>query len=177
MNVMEIMSDNNIDNDSDNGEFDDLEGWLADQDGAGAELWNPDVGGILVGTFLRYEQRFSPKIGGECQVAIIEDRTRQLHAVWLSRSVLAGEYERQDPHAGDAVGHKYHGLKQGRGGGQPYHNYTVNVRRARPGLSQVITTAPPSTPPTSSSPSSPPLPPPPSMPTPTAPANDDELPW
>jgi len=111
---------------NDNDDFDELEDWLDGQDGSGAPLWNPEPGDTLTGTFLRYEERYSQKIGAECKVAIIDERhTRELYAVWLTRSVLAREYERQDPQPGDGMGHKYHGLKEGRNGGKPYHSYTV----------------------------------------------------
>jgi len=111
--------------------FDDLEDWLADQDGSGAPLWDPQPGDTLTGVFLRYETRYSQKIGGQCKIAIIEDRGEDLHAVWLSRSVLASEYERQNPQAGDLVAPKYHGLQEPRGQGKAYHNYTVRVQPAR----------------------------------------------
>lgn len=125
-------------------EFEEMQDWLDDQDGSGAEMWNPDVGGTLIGTFLRYESRFSAKVGGDCKVAIVQEaRTGDLYAVWLTRSVLASEYERQAPREGDRIGHKYFGKKDSRSGGQPYHNYTVTVRRAPGGSSPATSPATP----------------------------------
>jgi hypothetical protein len=149
--------DSRKDNDTDRDALDDLDSWLDDQDGSGPPLWDPQVGDKLVGTFLRYETRYSTKIGDDCPVAIIEEpRTRQLHTVWLTRNVLANEYKNQNPQPGDIIAHRYHGQKEPRGGGRPYHNYTVRVVPAsRPPSSapsappppQVITTAPPTPPP------------------------------
>jgi hypothetical protein len=133
-------------------EYNDLEHWLAGQDGNGAPLWDPQVGDTLIGTFLRYESRYSKKIGGDTKIAIIEDRHRQLHAVWLSRGVLAGEYERQDPKPGDDVGHKYHGWKEPRGAGKPYHNYTVRVMPNRGPAAPLAVVPPPPQPTPSSAP-------------------------
>jgi len=156
-------------NSNDHEDFDELEGWLADQDGSGAELWNPEPDEVLVGVFLRYEQRYSPKIGGECQVAIIEDRDKQLHAVWLSRSVLKSAYEREDPQPGDGMGHKYHGMKQPRGAGQPYHNYTVRKLRGAGGAVAAVASQPMSATPVTPAPAR----------VAAAPRarSDDDLPW
>jgi hypothetical protein len=159
---------------NDHDDFDELQGWLEDQDGSGAELWDPQVDETLVGTFLRYEQRYSPKIGGECKVAIIEDRAQQLHAVWLSRSVLASAYERENPEPGDGMGHKYHGMKQPRGAGQAYHNYTVRKLRAPGGHPPPTPVSPPSsTPPSAPTPTAVPAP------AATAPGarSDDDIPF
>jgi len=156
-------------NSNDKDDFNELQGWLADQDGSGAELWNPAAGETLIGTFLRYETRYSPKLGGDTKVAIIEEAgSGDLYAVWLSRSVLASEYERQNPQEGDSIGHKYHGLKQPRGAGQAYHNYTVRVLRGPGGR-------PPAAPPVAPSPPSLQAAPPVAA-TPGA-RSDDDLPW
>jgi hypothetical protein len=117
------------DEEDDDDEFDSLRDFLEGQDGSGPPLWDPAPNEVLIGTFLRFETRYSPKIGSDCKVAIIQEPSGGLHSVWLTRSVLASSYERLSPREGDRMGHKYHGLQKPRGGGPEYHNYTVTLKR------------------------------------------------
>jgi hypothetical protein len=57
----------------------------------------------------------------------------ELLSVWLSRSVLRNEFEKQSPRAGDIIGLKFHGEKMTRSGQSTYFLYTLRVMRTTVG--------------------------------------------
>jgi hypothetical protein len=125
---------------------------MLEDDGSPPELWNPEAGDQLVGELLRLEERETRV--GTAQVAVVADADNgQLWSVFLTRTVLKSEFERQAPRAGDIVGIKYHGTKSFRSGEGTYHYYTVRVSRA-PGSDQPSgrSPAPSSVPPISTQP-------------------------
>jgi hypothetical protein len=117
--------------------------------------WDPQPGDTLVGT-LRFYTEGTTSVGDR-KIAVIEQYpSGELISVWLSRSVLASEFERQQPQPGDGIGLKYVGLKAPRRpGGSEYHLYKLWVSRHTP------------------------APNPPGAPRSSAPTggSDDDLPW
>jgi hypothetical protein len=104
---------------------------MGDDDGSPPPLWDPDEGEQLLGTLVRYETRFSQKMNGDVRVAVVEDiDSDDTWSVFLSRSVLKNEFDKQSPRPGDTVGIKYHGRKTARNGGMEYHHYSLRVARA-----------------------------------------------
>jgi hypothetical protein len=57
--------------------------------------------------------------------------TDDLYSVWLSRSVLKNEFQKQSPRAGDMLGLKFHGEKSTRNGQSSYFLYTLRVVRTK----------------------------------------------
>jgi hypothetical protein len=111
--------------------------------GDGGELWNPEVGDILIAYFLRYEMRYSKTMNTDVKVAVMrEDETHKLWTVWLSREVLRSEFEGKNPLEGNLCGLKYHGRKKKPDGTDGYHRYTLDVDRTT-GLTAPIAAAEP----------------------------------
>jgi hypothetical protein len=113
-------------------------------DGSAPPLWNADdiEGEQLVGELIRIEDR-DTKIG-VCKVAIVYDaEADETWSVFLTRSVLKNEFDKQKPRSGDTVGIKYFGKRNSRGATAEYHNYRVRVARApgNPAPAAAATTA------------------------------------
>ena len=101
---------------------------MYDDDGSFPDMWDPQPDQMLVGEVLGYtdtETKYGP-----CQIAQIEeDGTGDVFSVFLSRSVLKNEFERQAPRVGDVVGIKYFGKRPTRDGKSEFHLYKVRVVR------------------------------------------------
>jgi hypothetical protein len=101
---------------------------MQSDDGSPPQLWHAEAGDQLIGELVRLEERETRV--GTAQVAIIADAdSGQLWSVFLTRTVLKNEFERQAPRPGDVVGIKYHGTRPFRSGEGTYHHYTVRVSR------------------------------------------------
>ena len=103
---------------------------MEDDDGSPPEMWDPEPGESLIAELLRYEER-STKVG-PCRVAVVrEAATDELYSVWLSRSVLKNEFDKQSPRPGDMLGLKFHGEKTTRNGQSTYFLYSLRVVRTK----------------------------------------------
>ncbi len=113
---------------------------VTDWDGGFPDYWDPKPGDALIGTLERYDVG-TTKLG-ERQIAIVRDEeSGELISVWLSRSVLKNEFERQAPQPGDLIGLKYFGLQQPRDpNGSEFHKYGLRVSRA-PGSRLMVQTS------------------------------------
>jgi hypothetical protein len=101
---------------------------MADDDGVPAQMWDPEPGESLLAEVLRYEER-TTKVG-PCRVAVVREiDTDDEWSVWLSRSVLRNEFDKQEPRPGDKIGLKFHGEKSTRNGQSTYFLYTLRVIR------------------------------------------------
>ena len=68
-----------------------------------SRTWHPEVGDVIVGRLVTYDQG-STKFG-ECRIAVLqEEPTDELCEVWLGHAVLKNEFERQQPTVGERVG-------------------------------------------------------------------------
>ena len=77
-----------------------------------------------------YEER-TTKVG-PCRVAVVREAdTGELFSVWLSRSVLRNEFDKQSPRPGDMLGLKFHGEKTTRNGQSTYFLYSLRVVRTK----------------------------------------------
>jgi hypothetical protein len=112
-------------------EIDRLRQAMEDDDGSPPEMWDPEPGESLIAELLRYEER-STKVG-PCRVAVVReaDGEGQLWSVWLSRSVLKNEFEKQSPRPGDMLGLKFFGEKTTRNGQSTYFLYALKVVRTK----------------------------------------------
>jgi hypothetical protein len=90
---------------------------------------NPDEGhpAQLVGELVRVEDNYTRF--GPCKIAILRDPAGVEWSVWLIRTVLRSEFEKQRPRVGDVVLVKYQGKVSPKGGGDPYHGYELLVDR------------------------------------------------
>lgn len=103
---------------------------MEDDDGSPPEMWDPEPGESLIAELLRYEER-TTKVG-PCRVAVVREAdTDELFSVWLSRSVLKNEFDKQSPRPGDMLGLKFHGEKSSRNGQSTYFLYSLRVVRTK----------------------------------------------
>jgi hypothetical protein len=110
-------------------------------DGSPPEMWDPQPGDQLIGELIGYEERTSNRIG-DFRTAIVEDLdSGEQVAVFLTRSVLKNEFEKQAPRPGDTVGIKYHGRQLARNGETEYHRYSLRVVRAEGSAPPVVQAA------------------------------------
>ncbi len=58
----------------------------------------------------------------------LQDDGRRV-GVWANRTVLRNEIEKLKPQWGELIGIKYLGEQEPKGGGKPFHAYTVRVKR------------------------------------------------
>jgi hypothetical protein len=117
-----------------------MRGMMQTDDGAGADLWDPQPGEFLIAEFRHFESRYSKKMNDDVRVAIVRELdTNKLFAIWLSREVLRSEFERKSPREGDIVGVKYFGRKKNADGTDGYHRYSLEVDR----LGRAPVSAPP----------------------------------
>jgi hypothetical protein len=111
-------------------ELDRLRQQLEDDDGSPPEMWDPEPGESLIAELIRYEER-TTKVG-PCRVAVVREAVSdELFSVWLSRSVLKNEFEKQSPRPGDMLGLKFFGEKTTRNGQSSYFLYTLRVVRTK----------------------------------------------
>lgn len=103
---------------------------MEDDDGSPPEMWDPEPGESLIAELLRFEER-TTKVG-PCRVAVVREAdTDELYSVWLSRSVLKNEFDKQSPRPGDMLGLKFHGEKSSRNGQSTYFLYSLRVVRTK----------------------------------------------
>ena len=70
-----------------------------------SNTWHPEVGDVIVGRLVTYDQG-STKFG-ECRIAVLQEEPADgLCEVWLGHAVLKNEFERQQPRVGERVGIK-----------------------------------------------------------------------
>jgi hypothetical protein len=103
---------------------------MEDDDGSPPDMWDPEPGESLIAELLRYEER-TTKVG-PCRVAVVREAdSDELYSVWLSRSVLKNEFDKQSPRPGDMLGLKFHGEKSTRNGQSTYFLYSLRVVRTK----------------------------------------------
>jgi hypothetical protein len=110
---------------------------MDEDDGSAPDMWDPEPGESLIAELVRYEDR-TTKVG-PCRVAVVREAdSDELYSVWLSRSVLKNEFEKQSPRPGDMLGLKFHGEKTSRNGQATYFLYSLKVVRTKAGDQQLI---------------------------------------
>lgn len=113
--------------------------WLPDRDA--------DTPKTLVGVIAGYDQGPVSEYTGRPQtICTVEDRDGFLWAIWINRTVLIREFERQQPLPGERIVLRYRGTQDepSRQGAAPAHLYTLTVDRdqalpsflSRPALGQ-----------------------------------------
>jgi hypothetical protein len=111
----------------------DLQKELATAVEAGQVLaWEPNVGDIIVGSVMSYDTRKGYQ-GREVFVVTLEVENPapdgpKVVDVWLTRTVLLGEFKKLRPAPGERVGIAYCG-PQAREEGEDYELYKVTVDR------------------------------------------------
>ncbi len=83
----------------------DLRAELEAADDRDPQVWKPEVGDMLVGTLVRYDE-IDGKFGLVRAAFVDEDGTGQLRYVYLSTVVMIAEFEKADPQPGDRIGLK-----------------------------------------------------------------------
>lgn len=92
-----------------------------------ATTWSPTPGEVLRGTLEHAAERQTRY--GPCTVANVRcEDSDTLYGVWLSHTVLASKWDEASPRVGDHVAISYEGKVEG--ALHPYHDYTLDVRRA-----------------------------------------------
>jgi hypothetical protein len=87
--------------------------------------WKPVPGEVLVGTVEAYD--IATGKYGETKVCVLKDQAEgSLIAVYLSSTVLLGEFTKLRPKIGERVGIRYLGKAEGE---NAYHRYKVVVDR------------------------------------------------
>jgi hypothetical protein len=100
--------------------YDILEGW-----DESPPAWKPVPGEVLVGTVEAYDTYVGKY--GESKVCILRDQAEDaLISVYLSPTVLLGEFKKLRPKIGEKVGIRYLGKAEGDDG---YHRFKVVVDR------------------------------------------------
>jgi hypothetical protein len=109
------------------------------------EAWLPDIHDdhprTLVGTVTGYSQGPESVYTGEQPwICAVEDRAGKPWSVWLNRTVLVSEWERQRPLPGERIAVRYRGVQDEPSvkGGQPAHLYKLTVDRG-PQLPEFVT--------------------------------------
>lgn len=107
--------------------------WLPDRD--------EDAPKTLVGTVCGYDQGPTSEYTGQPQwICTIEDRSGVLWAIWLNRTVLFNEFERQQPKPDERIVVRYRGTQETASkGNSPAHLYSVTVDRPEQALPGFLT--------------------------------------
>lgn len=90
------------------------------------EAWKPNVGALLIGKVLRYDEGSTEY--GECKICLVEDEeTGEPRAVWIFHKVLLGEFEKKLPKVGERIG-----IKRLPDAAKGYRRYALWVDREEP---------------------------------------------
>lgn len=105
-------------------EEDDSEGWVPEERGDGVQ-----------GVVIKTGQTSSDYSDEPVPTVTIEAKDGNKYRIIGYSSVLGREIKDNDPHPGDLFAVKYWGqkkAKKGKGAGNPYHHYSVLVKRRTP---------------------------------------------
>ena len=101
----------------------DLRGELQRDDGSYPESWKPSPGDMVVGTVTGYSSAMGNY--GKVVICTIEEETLGRLAIWISSTVLKGEFSEHKPKVGERLGIKYLGPHATKN----YHRYRLVVDR------------------------------------------------
>jgi len=80
----------------------DLKQEMEEFDGEYPRSWKPQVGEIIVGKVLRYEQGNTEY--GPCWIVVIHDEeTKEDRSCWMIHKVMRSEFKKQKPQVGERV--------------------------------------------------------------------------
>lgn len=91
-----------------------------DEQGEHPVSWKPEPGDVLTGVIRRYSM-VTLEESGDTYIAAIQDAPDSVRSVFLSSTVLKGEFSRQKPKVGEKVVIRY----LGKPAGKRYHKFTL----------------------------------------------------